>query len=194
MENSRTRAQKTRTLVGVALFTAIVVVLQLLGSFIKFGPFSISLVLIPIVVGAAVYGAWAGAWLGFVFSVVVLITDAGAFLAVSVIGTVVTVILKGTLAGLLAGLVYKALANKNQYLAVLVAAFVCPVVNTGIFLLGCLVFFMPTISGWAESMGFPSAGNYMIYGMVGINFLAELVTNLVFSPLIVRIIKLGQKE
>ena len=194
MENSRTRAQKTRTLVGVALFTAIVVVLQLLGSFIKFGPFSISLVLIPIVVGAAVYGAWAGAWLGFVFSVVVLITDAGAFLAVNVIGTVVTVILKGTLAGLLAGLVYKALANKNQYLAVLVAAFVCPVVNTGIFLLGCLVFFMPTISGWAESMGFPSAGNYMIYGMVGINFLAELVTNLIFSPLIVRIIKLGQKE
>ena len=194
MENSVTRAQKTRTLVGVALFTAIVVVLQLLGSFIKFGPFSISLVLIPIVVGAAVYGAWAGAWLGFVFSVVVLITDAGAFLAVSVIGTVVTVILKGTLAGLLAGLVYKALANKNQYLAVLAAAFVCPVVNTGIFLLGCLVFFMPTITGWAEAMGFPSAGNYMIYGMVGINFLAELVTNLVFSPLIVRVIRIGKKD
>lgn len=65
--------QKTKTLTGLALFTAIIVVLQLLGSFIKFGPFSISLVLIPIVVGAAVYGPKAGAYLGGVFGVVVLI-------------------------------------------------------------------------------------------------------------------------
>ena len=64
---------KTRRLAGLALFTAIVVVLQLLGSFIKFGPFAVSLVLIPIVVGAAVYGVSAGAWLGFVFGVVVTI-------------------------------------------------------------------------------------------------------------------------
>ena len=48
---------KTRRLAGLALFTAIVVVLQLLGSFIKVGPFAVSLVLIPIVVGAAVYSA-----------------------------------------------------------------------------------------------------------------------------------------
>ena len=44
----RTRI-KTRTLTGVALFTAIVAVLQLVGAFIRFGPFSISLVLVPIV-------------------------------------------------------------------------------------------------------------------------------------------------
>ena len=50
----------TRTLTGVAIFTAIVVVLQFLGSFIRFGPFSISLVLVPIVVGAALYGHGAG--------------------------------------------------------------------------------------------------------------------------------------
>ena len=155
METNLTRAQKTRNLVGVALFTAIVVVLQLLGSFIKFGPFSISLVLIPIVVGAAVYGAWAGAWLGFVFSVVVLFMDAGAFLAISIFGTVVTVIFKGTLAGLCAGLVYKAF-EKHQYPAALASAFVCPVVNTGLFLLGCLVFFMPTINEWAAGAGFPN--------------------------------------
>lgn len=193
METNLTRAQKTRRLVGLALFTAIVVVLQLLGSFIKFGPFSISLVLIPIVVGAALYGAWAGAWLGFVFSVVVLITDAGAFLAISVVGTVVTVILKGTLAGLLAGLAYKAL-EKHEYPAVLASAFVCPVVNTGLFLLGCVVFFMPTIKEWAAAFGYENAGSYLILGMVGLNFVFELGVNLIFSPLIVRLIKLGRKE
>ena len=96
MENKRI---STRTLTGVALFTAIVVVLQFLGAFIRFGPFSISLVLIPIVVGAALYGPWAGAWLGFVFGVVVLLSgDAAAFLVISPIGTILVVLLKGALA------------------------------------------------------------------------------------------------
>ncbi len=91
----------TRTLVGTALFTAIVVVLQFLGAFIRFGPFSISLVLVPIVVGAALYGAGAGAWLGFVFGLVVLLSgDAAAFLVVNPLGTILTVLVKGTMAGL----------------------------------------------------------------------------------------------
>ena len=50
----------TQRMTGMAILTAIVIVLQLLGSFIRFGPFSISLVLVPIVIGAALYGAWAG--------------------------------------------------------------------------------------------------------------------------------------
>ena len=61
MDRKRTDVRK---LAGMALLTAVVVILQLLGSFIRFGPFSISLVLIPIVVGAALYGAGAGAWVG----------------------------------------------------------------------------------------------------------------------------------
>lgn len=194
--NKKTSAQKTRTLVGIALFTAIVVVLQLLGSFIRFGPFSISLVLIPIVVGAAVYGAKSGLWLGFVFGVAVLLSgDAAAFLPINPVGTVITVVLKGAAAGLCAGLVYKALEKKNRYLAVVAAAFVCPIVNTGIFLLGCLCFFMETITVWAENAGLGSSvGTYMIVGLVDGNFLFELAANLVFSPLIVRVIKIGKKE
>ncbi len=61
--------EKTKKIVGIGIFTAIVVVLQLLGSFIRFGTFSISLVLIPIVVGAALYGIGAGAWLGLAFGI-----------------------------------------------------------------------------------------------------------------------------
>ena len=197
MENrQKTSAQKTRTLVGISLFTAIVVVLQLLGSFIRFGPFSISLTLIPIVVGAAVYGAKSGLWLGFVFGVAVLLSgDAAAFLPVNPVGTVLTVLVKGAAAGLCAGLAYKALEKKNRYLAVIAAAFVCPVLNTGIFLLGCLCFFMETIAVWAENLGFGSAvGTYMIVSLVGGNFLFELAVNLIFSPLIVRIIRIGKKE
>lgn len=187
--------KNTKKLVGIGLFTAIVVVLQLLGSFIKFGTFSISLVLIPIVVGTALYGIGAGAWLGLAFGVTVLISgDAAAFLTVNVIGTIVTVIAKGVLAGLCSGLIYKAVEKKNKYAATLCAAVACPIVNTGVFLLGCAVFFMPTIRGWAEGLGFESAGTYMITGLAGINFVLELAVNIVLSPVIVRLIDLGRKE
>lgn len=187
--------KNTKKLVGIALFTAIVVVLQLIGSAIKFGQFSVSLVLIPIVVGTALYGIGAGAWLGLVFGVTVLISgDAAAFLTVDVFGTIVTVLLKGTLAGLAAGAVYKLIEKKNKYVATIAAAFICPVVNTGVFLLGCLVFFMPTINEWAAGLGFESAGAYMITGLVGLNFVFELVVNLVLGPVIVRLVDLGKKE
>ena len=184
---------KTRTLTGLALFTAIVAVLQLVGSVVRFGPFSISLVLIPIVVGAALYGPWAGAWLGFVFGVAVLLSgDAGAFMVVSPLGTVLTVLLKGSAAGCAAGALYRLAARKNELAAALLAALAAPVVNTGLFLLGCLVFFLPTVTEWGEAMGFPNVGSYMIFGLVGGNFLFEVLINLILSPVIVRLIKLGR--
>ena len=186
--------EKTRKIATLGILTAIVVVLQLLGSFIRFGQFSISLVLIPIVVGAALYGPFAGAWLGFVFSMVVLLSgDAAPFLAVSVFGTILTVLIKGTAAGFFSGLVYRFFDGKKTLSAVL-SAIVCPVCNTGIFLLGCVLFFMPTISEWANAFGFSSVGAYMLLGLVGGNFLFEVLTNVILSPVIVRVISMGKNR
>jgi len=195
MQTTNTKAS-TKAMVLGAVLTALVVILQLLGAFIKFGPFSISLVLVPIVIGCATCGVGIGAWLGFVFGLMVLISgDAAAFLAINPIGTVITVLLKGTLCGLLAGIAYKALEKKNRYVAVAVAAIVCPLVNTGIFLLGCLVFFMETIREWAVGFGFgENVGQYMIFGLVGANFLVELAINIVLSPVIVRLINIREKQ
>lgn len=191
MSNNRS---KTRQLTGMALFTAIVVVLQFLGAFIRFGPFSISLVLIPIVVGAAMYGAGAGAWLGFMFGVAVLLSgDAAAFMVVHAPGTVITVLLKGALAGFAAGAVFRALEKFNTYAAVVVSAIVCPVVNTGIFLLGCRLFFFETVASWGAAAGFENAGTYMIVGLVGLNFVVEMAINIVMAPIVLRIIKFGKK-
>ena len=191
MSNNRS---KTRKLTGMAIFTAIVVVLQFMGAFIRFGPFSISLVLIPIVVGAAMYGVGAGAWLGFMFGAAVLMSgDAAAFMVVHAPGTIITVLLKGTLAGLAAGVVFKLLEKFNTYAAVIASAVVCPVVNTGIFLLGCKLFFMETIASWASGAGFENAGTYMIVGLVGLNFVVEMAINIVMAPVILRLIKLGKK-
>ncbi len=190
------KRMSTKTMVLGAVLTALVVILQFLGAFIKFGPFSISLVLVPIVIGCATCGVSVGAWLGLVFGITVLISgDAALFLAVNPLGTVITVLLKGTLCGLLAALVYKALEQKNRYLAVIAAAIVCPLVNTGVFLLGCLVFFLDTIKEWAVGFGFgEDVGRYMIFVLVGGNFLVELAMNIVLSPVIVRLLKVKEKQ
>ena len=178
-----------------AILTALVVVLQLLGQFIHFGVFSISLVLIPIVVGAATCGPWIGAWLGLVFGITVLLSgDAAAFMAVNVPGTIVTVLLKGVLCGLLSGLTYRALANRSRIAAVVAAAAVCPIVNTGVFLIGCALFFFETIAGWATAAGFgENAVGYMFFVLAGGNFLFELGFNLVRSPIIVRLLDIAKR-
>ena len=187
---------KTRRLAGLALFTALIVILQLLGNFIRFGPVSVSLVALPIAVGAAVYGGAAGLWLGFVFGMVVLLSgDAAAFFAFSVPGTLLTVLVKGIACGGMAGLVYAWLSGKNRTLAAVAAGIVCPVVNTGVFLLGCRIFFMPMLASMAQSLGFgDNVGRFMIFGLVGVNFLAELGVNIVLSPVILRLIRIGRKE
>lgn len=186
-----TNKMSTETLVLGAILTALVAVLQLMGAFIRFGMFSISLVLIPIVIGAATCGTKVSAWLGGVFGIIVLLSgDAAAFLAVDVAGTIITVMLKGVACGVAAGLVYKAVSGFNQYVAVIAAAVVCPLVNTGVFLLGCLVFFMDTITEWA---GGADVGYYVISGLVGFNFLFELGTNIVLSPVVVRLLNIRKK-
>lgn len=186
---SNERKKQTQTLVLGAILTALVIVLQLMGSFIRFGMFSISLVLIPIVIGAATCGWKIGAWLGFVFGAAVLLSgDAAAFLTVDVFGTILTVLLKGTACGLVAGLVYKAIEKKNRYVAVVAAAVACPIVNTGVFLLGCLVFFLPTITEWGLASGFENAAAYMFLGLAGGNFLVELAVNIILSPVIMRVL------
>ena len=200
MENTKNTPSKgkkfsTSTIVGIGLLTAIVVVLQFVSMALRFGTFSITLTLVPIVVGAALYGKATGAWLGFVFGAAVLLTgDAAAFLTINPAGTIATVLVKGAMAGFCAGLVYRLIAKKNQVAAVLISSITAPIVNTGIFLLGCRLFFFDTVSEWGAGLGFENTFVYMIVGLVGINFLIELGVNLVLNPAILQIIKIGKKK
>lgn len=197
MNNSR-RTDKTRRMTGLAILSAIVVVLQILSNFVKFGPASITLSLAPIIIGAAIYGTGAGAILGFVFSAVVVITgilgwDGGfimMLMGISPVGLLVTALGKGTLAGWLSGLCYKAIAKKNELAAVICAGIVCPVANTGLFVIGMLVFFADTFTAMAGGQDLVS---YIIFGLAGLNFLVELVVNMVLSSGISQIIRAGKK-
>lgn len=189
-------AKKTQTVVGMGMLTALVAVLQVFASTIRLGPVSITLTLVPIIIGAALYGWKAGAWLGFVFGVIVMFTpDVAAFMAISVPATLVTVLLKGTLAGLCAGLVYTAIKKKNRTAAVVVSGITAPIVNTGIFLLGCAMFFMEIVKALAaENDMADNVLKYVIVGMVSWNFLVELGINMLLSSAIVFIIGIVKKR
>lgn len=52
-------------------------------------------------------------------------------------------------------------------LSILLSDLAAPLVNTGVFLLGCRLFFMPLIHQWAQQAGYAGAGAYLMVGMVG---------------------------
>jgi hypothetical protein len=89
--------------------------------------------------------------------------------------------------------VYHFLAKINTTFAVFAAAVICPVVNTGVFLLGCQFFFLETVAEWGAAMGYENAAAYMFLGLAGVNFLIELAVNILLAPVIVRLIRIGKK-
>ncbi|MBR5295453.1 MAG: ECF transporter S component [Clostridia bacterium] len=187
--------EKIQKLAVMAILSAIVAVLSYFGGFIKIGAFaSISLTLIPVVFGSALYGPLAGAWLGAVSGAVFFATaDAVFWVSLSLVGTIVTVMVKGILSGFFAGLVYKLTEKFNRYLAVVLSAIVCPLVNTGLFLLGCVLFFSDFVIASSAEQGMSMFG-FMIVFFVGLNFVFELLVNVIVSPAIVRVVQVLKEQ
>ncbi len=182
------QTEQIRKMTLLAILTAIVFVLQFFFSSFRLGTFSIATVLLPIVIGAACCGPWAGAWLGLVFSITVFLSgDANFFLSLHITGTIVTVIAKSVLAGFLSGLAYRAFEKCNRFLAVVISAVVCPVVNTAVFFLGCCVFFMNEIGQFATADGV-SALYYILTMYIGLNFVFELLFNIILCPVIYKLL------
>ena len=59
--------------------------------------------------------------------------------------------------------------------------------NTGIFILGLVLFFQETLALWAN--GQDAVVHFLIFSILGVNFLIELLVNLLVSPVIVRILQ-----
>ena len=194
------KKSKIHKMVGVALLIAVMIVLQFIGTIlpIKIGPVSISLVLIPIVIGAAVYGPGAGAVLGAAFGIITYVfcvngMDGGGHMVfqASPLLCFLVVMTKGVLCGLTAGLTYQFISRKNSYVGMLVAAIVCPGVNTGTVLLGMWLFFMDVLR---QCAGGSNVAGYVLTGIILINFLPELALNVAVSPASQRIIHVIGKK
>ena len=196
----RTNYEKLRRMSIIAILTAIVIALQIICTFVKFGMFSITLALAPIIIGGALYGIGVGAFLGSVFGLVVLYTgllgwDDGTVMLLfgkNAIATILLCILKGAAAGAAAALIYKLISTKrSEKAAVIAAGIVCPIVNTGLFIAGMCIFFMSTLEEWATGY---TMIYYLIFILVGGNFAVEFITNLLFSSAIARVISIRKKN
>lgn len=195
--------QKIYRMAGISLLAAVVVVLQLLAGMITIGSFPINLTLVPIVVGAAMFGPSAGAFLGAVCGIVTYIacvngTDISGniLFAASPLLCAVVCIGKSALSGGCSGLIYRLVAGHNRslkrsYTAAVLAALTAPVVNSGVFCLGMVLFFMDTLNAWAAGSNLFS---YIIFALTGVNFLVELGINMVLSPAICTIVKRVQHK
>lgn len=190
--------EKNRKTVATAMLAAIVIVLQIVCTFIKFGPFSITLALTPIIIGAAVYGWKTGALLGFVFSAVVLISglfgwDGGFILSMmqfSAVGTVAICLIKGTAAGAVSGAIYKALSKKSDVAASVAAAVAAPIVNTGLFAATMLTVFNGFLSANAPSDGSLSPVAMLFLSWIGVNFIVEFISNIVLSTVTTKVVRI----
>ena len=176
----------------LAILLALVVVLQTFGSYIKIGTVSISLVLIPVVFGGMILGVLAGTVLGFAFGIVTLIagiTGADGFTQILFtahpFGTTIICIVKATAAGLVPALVFNAIKNKNQTVAAFTAAALAPIINTGLFIVGVLLFVRDTVA--EHFLQGESIMYFLIIGCAGVNFIVEFVLNLLLAPALNRV-------
>ena len=197
----KTQRQKTLELVQLSVLVALVVVLQLLSALIPpiGGTVSITLTLIPVVIGAILFGKKGGAILGFSFGLIVMINcitgldvggnilwNANPFL------TGMLCLVKGTLAGWVPAAVYSAITKtKIQSGSTVLTAMLAPIVNTSIFVVGMLLFFRETLSAWA---GGEDLIVYILVGLAGVNFLIEFAINMLLTPAIIRVVNVVKKN
>ncbi len=185
-----------RQITGIAVLLALVIVLQAALGSITIGAVTLNFTLIPIVLGGILFGSIAGAILGFACGVVVLIQviiGGSPFYTLiwtnDPIVTTLTCLVKTTLAGYLCGIGYKLLKKYNPTVALFVASAIVPIVNTLVFVIGCLFMFdsVYTMNGSQNVLVF------ILVGLVTFNFFIELAINLIFAPSINKIIKIVNK-
>ena len=192
MKNKLTFSAKQIT--GIAVLIALVIVLQAVGGSIPIGAIQLNFTLIPIVLSGIIFGALAGALTGFACGVVVLIqviTAPSGLYALMWAGDPIVVVLvcllKTTVAGFLAGYVYDLIAKKNKMVATFVASAIVPIVNTALFIIGCL--FMTNSIYFSASESGQNVFAYIIIVLVSFNFFFELAVNLIVAPALSRVLK-----
>lgn len=176
---------KTREIVITGLLLALEFILQILGNYMQIGPANINLSLIPVILAAVLAGPISGAILGFFNGVITLLSPStiALFMPVSLLGTILTVMLKVTLGGFLAGIFFNLLKKKNQTLALIVASLIVPFVNTGLFVVGSLIFFVPLLESFVGP-NYPNIYAVLFLSFIYINFFVEVGTSVVLTPVI----------
>ena len=179
---SKKKIFSTKMIAATGVLTAIEIVLQILGNFIT------------IALGAILYGPICGAFLGFINGLTVVFAPStlAIFMPINPLATILLCLLKSTLAGLIAGLVYLPFRKKNQFIGSIISSMLVPIVNTGLFAIGCLLFFRSFLESVA--IGFPNIYAALFLAIIGWNFVFEFLINSILSPGLTRIVRVVEKK
>ena len=202
MNTAYQNRETIRKIVGSGVLMSLVIVLQVFAASIKIGPVSFTLSLVPIVLGAILYGPAVGAFLGGVFGLVVTIAtvtgiDVGAYMMFEKLPvlTVLLCFVKGIAAGFVAGLICRAFEKAEHPVpGIFLAAVACPIVNTGLFCVFLLAFYRDVATVWMGGTTYSNLLVYVLLGIVGVNFLVELAVNVILAPAIERVINVVKKQ
>lgn len=183
-----TQRKKTLKLVQLAFLSALIIVLQLLVNII---PFQIkpSLVMIPIVLGGCLYGVKEGTFLGAVFGLVTFVAgvtalDPSAHM-IFIIHPVITfffMMLKATAAGFVSAFVHSKIKDHKK--SVLISSIIAPSVNTFIFIIGMATIYKDTLREMAINNGFENVLIFVLIGLVCFNYIFEVLTTAIITPII----------
>lgn len=189
----------------LGILFALVIVLQSIASF---GVINICLCLIPITLGAMLFGWKGGLALGTTFGAVALfwgivgkdiftlyLFQANPFM------TIVICLVKGAACGVVPALLYKWISGIKRFgkgrgiVAAIVASISAPVANTGLFALGCVII-MDDVTSVAGSLGLVAENfvSLLFIGLISFNFFIELAINAVFSPALGKLTETFEKQ
>jgi uncharacterized membrane protein len=174
---------RTIRLVQLALFTAIIFLMAFTPiGYIKTPGLEITLLVVPVTVGAIVLGPAAGAILGGAFGLTSLIQCFGlspfgvALWAINPIGTVIGTMVPRILMGWLTGLIFTVIKkiDKTNSISYAVASLAGPLLNTVLFMSVLVLFFYNTdyIQSIAKTLGTDNVFTFVL-AFVGVNGLIE---------------------
>lgn len=196
--NNPVKMSAAKMIAFLGIYIALVIVVQSLSTVIGklFSVVAPTLAFVPILLAIITLGVWQGVVLGAVFSTVVLIfglTGVDGFTSFVIQDqpalTIILIYLKGCLAPLVAGLVYKVLKDKMPKGSIWIASFLLPIVNTGIFCIGMLLFYKGTLSKIPDFNGLNMV--YIVFiSLAGVNFLVEFFANVILTPVVTDVKKI----
>ena len=195
----RARRRKTLALAQNAILTALIVLMAFTPiGYLPLGPVKMTFIMVPVAVGAITLGEKSGAFLGLVFGITSFIQCFGldlfgtALFGINPVYTFIMCIVPRVLMGYLCGVIYKFIARKKRKLALVIASFFAPVLNTVFFMSLLMIFFgnsdyIMGIRNGAELLPF-------LVAFVGLNGVMEIVTTTVVAPPVASAIKKASQK
>ncbi len=193
--------KKNKFVVDCAILCSLTVVLQILSTLMtNYLQFSLTLALIPVAIACVHYGAKCGMIVSAAMGITLFIECAvgfdvggGIMFALSpfktFIGSALRVFLAACCVILVAALTAK--FKDKKWRSFLVSALL-PVFNTGFFLIAFITLFNPLLHEWASAQS-ATVVSYIFLGLVGVNFIIEVITCVALCPAIVFALQKNRK-